>query len=144
MSVQTAVDRAKIALSVKTDSDMARKLGVAASVVGGYNRRQTVPLEQCTKIAEQTGVSLDWLILGKGEMRPENGATGLHPEQKMLLTGFDSLSSEQQDYVFALIRRLTRGETMEQAVQNVINIIHTSVGQANAGNGNIENLTINR
>lgn len=141
---QNSIDRAKAAIGIKTDSDLARWLDVSTSVISGYNRRQTVPLEQCTKIAEKTGVSLDWLILGKGEMRPENGATGLHPEQKMLLTGFDSLSSEQQDYVFALIRRLTRGETMEQAVQNVINIIHTSVGQANAGNGNIENLTINR
>ncbi|QMT34807.1 LexA family transcriptional regulator [Neisseria wadsworthii] len=72
MDTKTPVNRAKIALSVKTDIDMARKLGVSPSVVGGYNRRQTVPLEQCIKIAELTGVSLDWLILGKGEKNNDN------------------------------------------------------------------------
>ena len=62
-----AVERAKIALNVKSDLDMSKALGVAASAIGGYKRRKTVPLEQCIKIAERTGVSLDWLILGKGE-----------------------------------------------------------------------------
>ena len=64
-----AVSRAKLALNVKNDVELSRALGVAASAIGGYNRRQTVPLEQCIKIAERTGVSLDWLILGKGEMQ---------------------------------------------------------------------------
>ena len=70
---QTPVDRAKTALSVTTDTALAKALGLSQSVVGGYNRRQTVPLEQCIKIAERTGVSLDWLILGKGEMRDLSG-----------------------------------------------------------------------
>ena len=52
---------------------MARYLGVSTPVVSGYRQRQTVPLEQCVKIAERTGVSLDWLILGKGEMKGGSG-----------------------------------------------------------------------
>ena len=134
--------RAKIATDCKTDLAFAQWLGLTQSVIAGYKKRGNIPQEQCIKIAEKTGVSLDWLILGKGEMHPENHAVPeLHPEQKMLLTGFDSLTSEQQDSVFALIRRMTRGESVEQAVQHVINI-HANVGQANAGNGNIENLII--
>ena len=69
----TPVERAKKALGVKTDTALAAELGVAQSAIGGYNRRNTVPLAQCIKIAERTGVSLDWLILGKGEMQ---GSTG--------------------------------------------------------------------
>lgn len=136
-----SIERAKLAINAKSDADFARWLGFATSVIAGYRKRDAVPLEQCIKIAEQTGVSLDWLIAGKGEMY---GATApeLSAEQKMLLTGFDSLSVEQQDYLFALIRRMTRGETVAQATQHIINI-HGSVGQANAGNGNIENLTLN-
>lgn len=61
------IERAKSALDVKSDTDFARALGVTPSTIGGYRRRNnTVPLEQCIKIAEQTDVSLDWLILGKG------------------------------------------------------------------------------
>ena len=138
-----SIDRAYQLTNAKSRADLARALDVAPSSVQGYENRGVLPLEQCTKLAEQTGVSLDWLILGKGEMQPENTTPGLHPEQKMLLTGFDSLNPEQQDYIFALIRRLTRGESVEQATRHVINI-HGNVGQANAGNGHIENLILNK
>ena len=136
------VERAKTATNAKSHADLARFLAVAPSTIQGYEKRGYLPLEQCIKIAEQTGVSLDWLIAGKGEMYGTT-APELSAEQKMLLTGFDSLSVEQQDYLFALIRRMTRGETVAQATQHIINI-HGSVGQANAGNGNIENLTLSK
>lgn len=71
---ENSIDRAKIAIGAKSDSDLARWLGFATSVISGYRRRETVPLEQCIKIAERTGVSLDWLILGKGEMKGGSGA----------------------------------------------------------------------
>lgn len=74
--VSSPVLRAKKALGVETDTALAKSLGVAQSVIGGYNRRNTVPLEQCVKIAERTGVSLDWLILGKGEMKGGSGSGG--------------------------------------------------------------------
>lgn len=35
-----------------------------------------MPLEQCIKIAEQTGVSLDWLILGKGDPYQDEPSPG--------------------------------------------------------------------
>lgn len=62
------LDRAKFAVKAKTDLALAEFLGVNASTIAGYKQRETVPLEQCIKIAERTGVSLDWLILGKGEV----------------------------------------------------------------------------
>ena len=67
-----AVERAKLALGVKTDLALSQALGLSAAVVGGYKRRDSIPLEQCIKIAERTGVSLDWLILGKGDKESGN------------------------------------------------------------------------
>ena len=69
------LERAKLALSASSDKDFAHKLGINASTVVGYKQRGVVPLEQCIKIAEHTGVSLDWLILGKGES-DKNTAAG--------------------------------------------------------------------
>lgn len=144
----TSIDRSKIAIGVKSDSDLARWLDVAQSVVAGYKRRNTVPLEQCIKIAEKTGVSLDWLILGRGEQNAAQPQTTTHKskldsDETMLLTGWQYLDNDQRDAVFDLIRRLARGENTIKAVQQVINI-HANVGQANAGNGNIENLTFSK
>ena len=138
---QTSIDRAKLAINAKSDADLARWLDVSTPVIAGYKKRETVPLEQCIKIAEKTGVSLDWLILGKGEPRPQDEPTD--SDRKMLLTGWEYLDNDQRDAVFDLIRRLARGESVAQAVQHTINI-HANVGQANAGNGNIENLTFSK
>lgn len=134
---QTSIDRAKFAINAKTDAELARWLDVSTPVVAGYKKRETVPLEQCIKIAEQTGVSLDWLILGKGEPRPQDEPTD--SDRRMLLTGWEYLDNDQRDAVFDLIRRLARGEDTVKAVSQVINI-HGDVAQANAGNGNIETL----
>lgn len=68
------VDRAKQAVQATSDADLARFLEISTPVVAGYRKRETVPLEQCIKIAERTGVSLDWLILGKGEMKGGSAA----------------------------------------------------------------------
>lgn len=72
------VNRAKQAVQATSDADLARFLEISTPVVAGYRKRETVPLEQCIKIAERTGVSLDWLILGKGEMKGGSAA----PERK--------------------------------------------------------------
>ena len=139
--------RAKIATDCKTDLAFAQWLGLTQSVIAGYKKRGNIPQEQCIKIAEKTGVSLDWLILGRGENNAAPQQTQTTPElnsdETMLLTGWKYLDNDQRDAVFDLIRRLARGESVAQAVQHTINI-HANVGQANAGNGNIENLTFSK
>ena len=61
-----SVERAKLAFGVDTDAALSRALGVSTSVIVGYHKRDSVPLEQCIKIAGKTGVDLNWLILGRG------------------------------------------------------------------------------
>lgn len=82
------LERAKLALSASSDKDFAHKLGINASTVVGYKQRGVVPLEQCIKIAEQTGVSLDWLILGKGES-DKNTAAGKATPSVVLVPLYD-------------------------------------------------------
>jgi Bacteriophage CI repressor helix-turn-helix domain. len=98
-----SIERAKLAINAKSDADFARWLGFATSVIAGYRKRDAVPLEQCIKIAEQTGVSLDWLILGKGEMYPENRAAQLPADVKMLITGWQALNTEQKTEILHAI-----------------------------------------
>ena len=138
----STLERAKSALSVLSDKDFAEQLGISASTVVGYKQRGVVPLEQCIKIAEKTGVSLDWLILGK-EVEQAPAAPVLSVEQQMLLVGWNSLDKEAQDYVFNIVRCLARGESVLEATRHTINI-HASAGQVNAGNGNIENLNMGK
>ena len=66
------LERAKHALSVKSDYELSKQLGITTATMSGYRKRQSLPMEQCIKIAEQTGVSLDWLILGKGNPKSQH------------------------------------------------------------------------
>lgn len=66
--------RAKTATQSKSDYELSKYLGITTAAISGYKKRQSLPLEQCVKIAEQTGVSLDWLILGKGDMQPKTAS----------------------------------------------------------------------
>lgn len=114
-----AVARAKLALGVEKDSELARSLEVSTSVIPGYHKRGVVPLEQCIKIAEQTGVSLDWLILGKGPA-PLKAEAG-NPGQSVM------------DYVWADRARRWAAEGREQP--DVVWVPLYNVA-ASAGHGN--------
>lgn len=123
-----SIDRALAATQSKTDSELARFLGVAQSAIPGYRRRETLPLEQFIKIAERTGVSLDWLILGKGEAK----AADVPAEEQMLLTGWRQLPAEKQDYIFDLTRKLARGGSIPAGGVSVAGNSGQTVG-GNAG-----------
>jgi len=126
------VDRAKKALDVTTDLAMAKAIGVSASVIGGYNRRNTVPLEQLTKIVEMTGADLNWLILGQEPKPPSS----LSIAEQMLLTGFRSLDTQKQNLAIQQILQLAQAEDA-QALQKTIN-----AQQYNEGDGRIGTINV--
>ena len=136
-----SVQRAKQALNVNTDAALARSLGVAASVVAAYNRRHSVPLEQCIKIAEQTGVSLDWLILGKEDVSPENN---LPVQEQMLLAGFRALDKQTQVKAFQAILSLADGEQNTEPATKQDRQFSGDIGQYNAGDGRIDTQTFSK
>ncbi|AUN31277.1 helix-turn-helix domain-containing protein [Niveispirillum cyanobacteriorum] len=51
--------------------EFAQLLGVPKTTLGNWERGRAFPPEDMLRaIRQQTGVSLDWLITGEGEMRP--------------------------------------------------------------------------
>ncbi|MDO1510904.1 MULTISPECIES: LexA family transcriptional regulator [unclassified Neisseria] len=93
----TILDRAKISINAKTDLALAKFLGVNASTIAGYKQRETVPLEQCIKISELTGVSLDWLVLGKGEKDEHQYSTS---SDTILIPLYSTLAGTEDDAFF--------------------------------------------
>ena len=55
-----------------TIADLARKSGLAPNTVGGWvsggDKARAPDLYQLLEVARSTGLSLDWLLLGRGEM----------------------------------------------------------------------------
>jgi len=58
------IDRMKMAVRVKTDTELATKIGVSKTTVASWRSRNSIPLFECVGVAEDAQVSLDWLIFG--------------------------------------------------------------------------------
>ncbi|WP_158935286.1 helix-turn-helix domain-containing protein [Burkholderia sp. S171] len=65
--IQAIVDRMKVVVGVSKDVELADALGVSRSQVAVWKIRDRMPLSECVTIAEQHKVSLDWLVLGRGQ-----------------------------------------------------------------------------
>ena len=85
------VDRAKLALGVDSDAALARALGISTAAIAGYHKRDSVPLEQCLKIADLTEVDLNWLIRGKG-IAPD-GTPTVTPDDYIKIPVYDIQAS---------------------------------------------------
>ncbi|KIQ52471.1 phage repressor protein [Citrobacter rodentium] len=52
---------------VDNDSELARALNVNRQTLASWRKRDSVPYSICVNLAEERGVSLDWLLAGKGD-----------------------------------------------------------------------------
>lgn len=62
------IDRMREAVGVKKDADLAVVLNVAPGTIATWRKRNSVPYEHCLSLSVNHGVSLNWLLLGYGEM----------------------------------------------------------------------------
>lgn len=62
--MNTVFERAKQALRVKTNKELAEKLNQAESSISGWKSRDTIPIEHLIIISKISGVSIDWILKG--------------------------------------------------------------------------------
>lgn len=82
ISIQDIIDRMKIVVEVSMDKGLAEFFEGAPSSISAWKRRDTIPLVECLVLVERFGVTLDWLILGRGPRLASEvvGAEALTPE----------------------------------------------------------------
>lgn len=73
--VRDIVDRMKSVIGVSKDVDLADHLGGARSTLSVWKKRGSIPVDECIRIATEKNISLDWLMLGRGE--PQLAQSGL-------------------------------------------------------------------
>ena len=104
------VDRLSRAFDNASMADVARRLGLPHATVRNYFREGRLPApEVLIMIARETGVSLNWLLLGTGEMYTGDAAPlelgrfleqKIHQiiDQKLSATGKRPLPSDIQEF----------------------------------------------
>jgi hypothetical protein len=89
--VQSIVDRMKEVVGVKKDVELAEAIGASRSQPAVWKIRERVPLAECVAMAKKHGVSLDWLVLGRGTPGIE--------EPELTLHGDNIATGSSEDYV---------------------------------------------
>lgn len=61
------IDRMKTVLGVRMDKEVSEKLDSSRSQVSVWKTRGVIPFAECMQLAVSHNISLDWLILGRGQ-----------------------------------------------------------------------------
>ncbi|MCD9124010.1 helix-turn-helix domain-containing protein [Cupriavidus sp. UGS-1] len=72
--VRDIVDRMKSVIGVSKDVDLADHLGGSRSSLSVWRKRGSIPVDECIKLALEKNISLDWLMLGRGQRDHEEPA----------------------------------------------------------------------
>lgn len=62
-------ERIKIATNTQNDASVAAKLGISNQAVNNGLKKSTIPKTWIMTLASKYGISSDWLLYGKGEMK---------------------------------------------------------------------------
>lgn len=135
-------ERAKTAINAKNDAELARFLGITTSSVAKAKNREGLSLELLIKVSEATGASLDWLITGRehiGKVAPDADTIRqyLPLDEQMLLASYRVLPEAARKDLMAAAFDLTGHKKATVTIAG-------DSGQTNAGDGNIDTLTINK
>lgn len=66
-SVDAVLSRLAGLLNTENDSDLARMLGINRQTLASWRKRDSVPYSFCINFAEERGLSIDWLLTGRGQ-----------------------------------------------------------------------------
>ncbi|EJD6368836.1 helix-turn-helix domain-containing protein [Providencia huaxiensis] len=69
--IEIIIDRLKSVFNVTTDSALCRALDVSPQTLSSWKLRDSIPYAICVDISIKQNVSLDWLLLGRGERANE-------------------------------------------------------------------------
>ena len=83
---EAILERIKVALNAKNDSEVANALGIKQQSVTSARKLGKVPPGWITKIAQERGVSSDWLLFGAGSKKRSDSREGIRPFEKGGLT----------------------------------------------------------
>lgn len=71
-------ERVRFATNARTQTDLARMLGIQQSGISDARRRQSFPPDWYIKLHDKFGLSLEWLRWGSGSMYSRDNAARLH------------------------------------------------------------------
>lgn len=141
------IERIKRAESLRYDTDVAIALGAEKRHIGPWKARGQIPWERLLEYARQSGVSLDYLVLGRGPVRVGGVGIGEDAEHyalteidKVLLArvitmideafdgrGLESREKRKAQLVALIYRNCIRAQRSEPDRQEIEELVDLSI-----------------
>lgn len=104
------LDRLKHLMAAPNDAALAKALGISPQTLGSWRARASIPYAVCMDLARADGISLDWLLLGRGAMLCEPQTVLEDDALIAILATLQGLDAQDQQHVHkvALDRKLLR------------------------------------
>lgn len=125
MSNATAADvmeRLQTVFGATTDSALADAMKVNRQTLGSWRARDRIPYDECVNLATEKGLSLDWLLIGEGQMYrgaiPGRLATET-PREGTVLTLLRQLPDNDQLEIELVVQNKKRLHDVEQRLEQV-------------------------
>ena len=109
------VKRMMDATGLKNESAVAKVLGVTPQALSNYKKRGKMPPNLVLKFAFMYGLSVDWLLTGKGTMRMEEKSGSVAAEEparysaELRGTDISQMTPDELIYVGKLLKVLQKG-----------------------------------
>ncbi|MEQ8194316.1 MAG: helix-turn-helix domain-containing protein, partial [Rhodospirillales bacterium] len=97
ITAKAVIRRMKEYLRVKTDAELAARLGVGKTTISSWRQRKAVPFEECIRVAIWERGNLQWLLTGGSidEMQPGLWEGPVHPELlQLILENFERFAGD--------------------------------------------------
>ena len=94
------IDRAKKALKIKQDNEVAEALGMSAASFNGRKKTDSLPYEALLALANKEKIDFNWLLTGEGKMLKGGGASNdenISPKRREMLRLLEQLDDNALD-----------------------------------------------
>ena len=96
--------RLKTVLAARTDADVARGLGISTAALSSFKRHGKFPYERLVKFCLSKGISIDWLLTGKGHMVAVEESFNDDPELREIVHILRHESPEAKRCILKILR----------------------------------------
>lgn len=131
------LNRMKEVLGAKSDTGFAKMLGLRQSSVSSAKKREQIPPAWAIQVAEKTGASLDWLLLGK-ECAPEEGQGWNEGQERRTPIYNDMVPQPEQAKGTGGINVPARDYKISELIQKTIEVLESDTICKIALTSNIE------
>ncbi|MBF0227983.1 MAG: helix-turn-helix domain-containing protein [Desulfamplus sp.] len=95
LDVIKIIERAKECLKIKTNTELANRLNLKQNTISAWKKRGNIDLTAVITLCATAGVSIDWLLYGKGECGLVEQVDKNDPKYK-IVEMLDTMTEEQK------------------------------------------------